>query len=83
MTLRPYATRSFRRSPFWFGVSLLSGRAYGGLRLGNIGGVRIGLASGLGSYRRRRAPYTGGDGQVGWTILAWVILALMLISAVT
>jgi hypothetical protein len=51
MRLRPYATRSFRRSPFWFGVSLLSGRT--------------------------------GDGQVGWAMLAWVMIGLWLLRAIT
>jgi hypothetical protein len=50
--LRPYAVRSFRRGPLWFGLSLLSGRGFAGLSLGRIGGVRLGVISSAGGRRR-------------------------------
>jgi hypothetical protein len=47
--LRPYATRSFRRGPFFGGVSLLSDRPFFGIRLARIFGVSFGaIASGQG-----------------------------------
>jgi hypothetical protein len=47
MSLRPYAVRSWRSSPLWFGLSLLSGRPFAGLSLGSIGGVRLGVVTSL------------------------------------